>query len=254
MGHGGLETTEGLVPPSFAHLEVPETERKLAEDTSQKVMMGQELSRGELFALEAIIIPDKRPAVSINKGKYEVNSPDWLQLNNDPVKSTIEGVLPSIGKIEVDGYPGLPYGGTGFVVGSGLIMTNRHVAELFANGVGESKLLFISGRGSRIDFEHDPESDGKQLLRVRQIKLIHPFWDMALLEVEGLVEPHKPLRLIAAHGDDFSGTDVAVIGYPAFDPRNPSRRTAKSVWRSVQRQTPIAREVGGTPLRQQLWE
>lgn len=32
--------------------------------------------------------------------------------------------------------PSIPYAGTGFVVGEGLLMTNRHVAQLFSQGVG----------------------------------------------------------------------------------------------------------------------
>ena len=61
------------------------------------------------------------------------------------------------------GYPGLPYGGTGFVVGDGLLMTNRHVAELFAAGVGKEGLTFISGRGSSIDFARDPDGARRRM-------------------------------------------------------------------------------------------
>jgi len=38
--------------------------------------------------------------------------------------------------------------------------------------------------------------------------------------VEGLPSDHVPLALSLKHTEDLLGEDVAVIGYPAFDPRN----------------------------------
>jgi DNA/RNA endonuclease G (NUC1) len=43
---------------------------------------------------------------------------------------------------------------------------------------------------------------------------------MALLETEGLPESHPALQLTIEAPEAFAGQDVAVIGYPAFDPRN----------------------------------
>jgi S1-C subfamily serine protease len=145
-----------------------------------------------------------------------------VKLNQENVKTTLRKAIRSVGRVEVVGYPGLPYGGTGFVVGDGLLMTNRHVAELFTNGLGENELTFISGRRSLIDFARDPEGDEAHQLRVRSIKMIHPYWDMALLQVDGLSDEHSPLSLLLYPADEFKAKDVAVVGYPAFDPRNPS--------------------------------
>ena len=120
-------------------------EQKVVRSTFEKLKTGQELSPAEQFALEAIIIPDKRPAIDIVNGDFEVRHPLWLHYAADPIKSTLRKVLPSIGRVEVSGIPGLPYGGTGFVVGLGLLMTNRHVAELFSSGLGRDRLVFRPG-------------------------------------------------------------------------------------------------------------
>src|SRR5262249_11323041 len=56
-------------------------------------------------------------------------------------------------------------------------------------------------------------------LMVRRVVMIHPYWDMALLAVEGLGD-RNPLTLSLR---DMSGEDmieVAAVGYPAFDTRN----------------------------------
>ena len=45
---------------------------------------------------------------------------------------------------------------------------------------------------------------------------------MALVEVQGLLPVHKPLRLSAAPPEELAGRDIAVIGYPAKDWRNDS--------------------------------
>jgi hypothetical protein len=99
-------------------------------------------------------------------------------------------------------------------------MTNRHVAELFASGSGDKTLTFITGRGSAIDFARDPDADVAHQLGVRAIAMIHPYWDMALLRVEGLTDAHPVLSLIARPADEFNGRTVAVVGYPAYDWRN----------------------------------
>ncbi len=64
---GGLEFTEAP-PPDFEHLQLPGDERKVARHAYRKVVAGETLDRAEQFALEAIIIPDRRPAIDITRG------------------------------------------------------------------------------------------------------------------------------------------------------------------------------------------
>lgn len=99
-------------------------------------------------------------------------------------------------------------------------MTNRHVAEIFAKGLGDRGLRFTAGRHAAVDFMREFGSTQSQILDVSAIAMIHPYWDMALLRVEGLSTMHAPLQLSLDDVEDLAGRDVAVIGYPAFDPRN----------------------------------
>lgn len=198
------------------------SERQLVRSTVEKLADNRELSEPEQFALEAIIIPDKRPAVDVVDGDFEIQHPLWRHFGADPVKARIRSALPSIGRVEVFGIPSLPYGGTGFVVGPGLVMTNRHVAELFAAGLGRRDLVFRQGLGSGIDFKRERGSEDSQVLRVRKIVMIHPYWDVALLQVDGLSQANAPLALSLETPDALAEREVAVVGYPAFDPRNPA--------------------------------
>ncbi len=202
---------------------VPKSKQKKAHDAVQKVAMEKQLTDEEAFFIEAIIIPEKRPAIVIKDDDYEVVHEDWLHLNTDKgVKSRIRDAIPAIGRIELPNHPSLPYGGTGFVVGPDLIMTNRHVAEIFTSGLGLKELSFRSGLTAGIDFKREAQSTSSRFFSVRDILMVHPFWDMALLLVDGLDSSIKPLTLAQRPPEDIEGHEIAAIGYPAFDRRNNS--------------------------------
>jgi DNA/RNA endonuclease G (NUC1)/S1-C subfamily serine protease len=218
LDRSGTESLESMVEAN----RLVGTQRELVRSTIEKMVTQRELSPAEQFTLEAIIIPDKRPAVDVINGDFEVRHALWQHYRSDPIHARIRAALRSIGRIEVFGIPSLPYGGTGFAVGEGLIMTNRHVAELVAAGVGRRDLVFRPGLGCGVDFKRERDRDDKQFLRVRGIEMIHPYWDMALLRVDGLSGVNPPLVLSLEDPDQLNGRDVAVVGYPAFDPRNPA--------------------------------
>ena len=183
---------------------------------------GESLSPDELGQLEAIVLPRFRPALLISQGRFPTPPAPWTHLGDDPIRQRLETAFRSIGRVELPNSP-TPYAGTAFVVGPQLMMTNRHVAEAFAIGLGERSLVFRPGRTSAIDFGRELGQGRGTLLVVRKVVMIHPYWDMALLEVEGLEEQHPRLTLHSGAFDDLASreTEIAVVGYPAFDPRNP---------------------------------
>lgn len=190
-----------------------------AESAVEKARNREPLNDDELNALEAIIIPEQRPAIRIYDGDFTITHPLWLPFNSDPLKAALKALLPSVGRIDLPKHPSYPYGGTGFVVGENLIMTNRHVAEIFTAGLGET-LVFNTSFGTGIDFLREDENQQSRLLLIQNVEMIHPFWDMALLKVEGLGKDHPILTLSVTPPDALLGKNIAVVGYPAFDPRN----------------------------------
>jgi len=195
---------------------------KPATAALESAARGKEIPPQDQELLEAIIFEDIRPAIDIVDGAFTVTHPLWTQLSSNPAtRQRIEAAIPLVGRIELPGQTRIPYGGTGFVVGPGLVMTNRHVAELFAEGLGDRRLSFKTGAAAGIDLRREHGRPNGTVLSVRKVAMIHPYWDMALLAVEGL-PALEPLRLGLADARELAGRDIFIIGYPAFDPRNPA--------------------------------
>ena len=195
-----------------------------ANDGIDRLTSGHDdFSEGEADGLEAIIMPTLRPVAFIDGGKYPSLEDPWGHLNDTSVRAGLEPLFKSVGRVELaDSYPA-PYGGTGFVVGDGLLMTNRHVAAIFTGGLGRRELVFSPG-DSGIDFSAERLAVANHVpatvLDVKEVVMIHPFWDMALLRVEGLPADSKPLTLTTEPVDDLVGREIVVVGYPARDIRN----------------------------------
>jgi endonuclease G len=188
--------------------------RKLTEDRLP------EITPSEMLGLEAIILPRNRPVAFVRGESYDHLDDPWESLNGDTVKTSIASLLPLIGRVEVPSSPILPYAGTGFVVGRGLIATNRHVAQLFSQGLGLAIRYRVGD--AAIDFKRQidaPDDQRAAYLSVKGVVMIHPYWDMALLQVEGLTMD-RMLRLSIKSPEELIDRNVIVIGYPARDDRN----------------------------------
>jgi endonuclease G len=181
----------------------------------------QDLTQPEVFVLEAIVYPKTRPVVFVHRDTYDDLPDPWLHLNDPAVKQGLVPRTRSIGRVEVPNLPTVPFGGTAFVVGKDLMMTNRHVAELFTEGLGT--MLRYSPGDAEVDFGRRRDSlpdDRSMLFRVSKVEMIHPFWDMAILRMDGLSERVAPLPLSLLKPEELVDRDVVVVGYPARDFRN----------------------------------
>ena len=184
---------------------------------------GRPMNDAQRIATEAIIYPELRPVIDVVNDSYgPVTHRLWTHLSTDAViKGRLETAIHSVGRIELPNGP-LPYAGTGFVVGPGRVMTNRHVAEIFSNGLGDKSITFKSGLGAGFDLKRERGGGPGVIFRVVRVLLIHPYWDCAVIEVKGLPATAKPLLLSGEASQGLKDRQIAVIGYPAFDPRNPS--------------------------------
>ena len=202
--------------------------RSLSKDSDQarnglRALVGgrpEDLSSDQAIGLEAIVLPRYRPVIDVINGDFHTPPNPWTHLGSATARENLVRVIPSIGRIEVPKHPKLPYAGTGFVVGEGIIMTNRHVAEIFATGLGRQEIEFQSGQSASMDFRREVVPSAPVLLEVDDVLMIHPQFDMALLRVRGLSNQHPILTLDVSEPRDLAENDVVVIGYPAQDPRN----------------------------------
>lgn len=218
-GLEGIPSGDGLDA-----IDVPDTaEGAAARRGASKLERGQTeaIDDDELSGLEAIVMPKYRPAVFVRGGVFDAIERPWAHLNADAPRNLLQSTFASIGRIELINMP-WTYGGTAFVVGPDLLMTNRHVARLFSEGVGERTIRFHRGDAA-VDFKREidsAEDDRSACFQVREVVMIHPYWDMALLRVEGLGAGQRPLTLGVREPETLIGREVIVVGYPARDDRS----------------------------------
>ena len=224
---GGL--LEGL---PAAPSEPPLTARAIAvaAEAVDLAQNEQPLTREQEITLEKIIDYLQRPVLNVVNGAMSTPPEGWEFL--DDYRPMIERLLPSIGRIDVPGLTGVVYAGTGFMVGEGLLLTNRHVAEFFVDGVGAGPdfLTFRADTKAVFDPQYevgDPDpGTGPDLYSVKEALFVHPHWDAALLRVEprGNTTLPPPLQLASAPPPFFGGgalVNVVVIGYPYIDELSP---------------------------------
>ena len=190
---------------------------KKAADVAVRASRGGKVSAQDLYHAEAIVHRTKRPSHKIEDGKFSPFPGEFGYLTKrGSIRKGLASAFKSIGRIDIPERS--TYGGTGFVVGHNLVMTNRHVAELFTSGVGKTNVT-IRLKESEIDFNDEP-SDIADGFPLTECVMIHPYWDMALFRAD--LPKAKSLSLAVTPYKELlkNKQDVAVIGYPARDPRN----------------------------------
>lgn len=237
------QAQKAVLSDGLAHFRLPISDRviELGVSATEKALNGQELTADEEMVFEAIVVPGKRPVLDVIKGDITPPPPGWEVLAEH--RARIRAALPSIGRIDIPGLASIPYAGTGVVVGEGLLMTNRHVAQLFVQGVGAGPnyLRFTSEYSPRLDpryevGEAEPGADGV-LFEIVAPLLVHPHWDVALLRVRPVgPRPLPPPLVLARHpppqfGGGFSPF-IVVVGYPMLDGRN-NLAVQMSVFRQI---------------------
>jgi endonuclease G, mitochondrial len=221
-GRQGLESIARASGKASGGLESVSPESTNVQSGLEKLADNRhrDITPSEMFGLEAIVMKENRPVVFVRGNSYDDVGNPWSSLNTPEVKTRLSSLFPLIGRIELPTSTLVPYAGTGFVVGKGLIATNRHVAQEFSRGLG----LTIQYRGgdAAIDFKRQvdtPEDDHTAYLKVRGVEMIHPYWDMALLQVDGLPTDNM-LRLAVRSPEELVNHNIVAVGYPAPDPRN----------------------------------
>lgn len=175
---------------------------------------------------EAIILEFGRPSLLIRDGKPESPDSETWKSRLRPHESRVALAIPAVGRIELKHHPDYEWVGTGWLIENRYLVTNRHVAMIFAEKRGSEFVFRRSPSGpaieSRIDFREEHESPAAFELNIERIVYVSPlgdhYPDMAVLRVKDHADLPKPLLL--AHEDASEGSLVGVIGYPARDSRN----------------------------------
>jgi endonuclease G, mitochondrial len=208
--------------PGFEWVTGDEAETARAQTALAKLARGDDdaLGPNEIDAFEAIVLLRNRPVAYVERDTYADFEAPWQQLNAAGTRAALTPLLAAVGRIEMPDSLLIPYVGTGFVVGPGLVMTNRHVAQLFCQGVGERLLFQRSAAAIHFGRERDASGDYADASAVTGVVMMHPYWDMALLRTESTASEPAPLTLAAHEPRELIGRDIVVIGHPARDMRN----------------------------------
>jgi Trypsin-like peptidase domain len=195
--------------------------------------------RGEDSGLEAIILRFARPVHLVQKGTFR-SSPDGFP-ESERIAAVLEGgraplerTVPSVGRVDLRNHR-QEWAGTGWLVGPGLVVTNQHVARLFAEERGTG-FAFGTETGQRIhaliDWRREYHQPEESRFRVTEVVWMEPrasLHDVALLRIAPSGEDGEPLpRPIPLLTDrELSGGAVGrwvgVVGYPCNDSRANAR-------------------------------
>ena len=196
--------------------------RKPATAALESAARRKDIPPGDYAHLEAIIFEDIRPAIDIVDGTFTVTHPLWTQLSSDAaIKARIEAAIPLVGRIELPGNTRIPYGGTGFVVGPGLDHDQPPRRRTVRRGAGRQAPVVQDGRGRRPRPQARARPAGGDGARRAQ-----GGDDPSLLghgaACRRRASSGKPLSFGLADARELAGRDIFIVGYPAFDPRNPA--------------------------------
>lgn len=218
---GAVESTAETLAPDIGLELVPET---LGRHGLAEAIVLAEL-RPAFFVLESGI--DFADAVEADPALLKA-----IQHNETALTAACKGV----GRVDLVNHFSLPYAGTGFLIDDTLVVTNRHVAVVFAERL-RSGYRFRKGRfgadiEARMDYRRflgDPTRLRADVLEVLYIaRDDEP--DFALLRVAAQPDAQK-LDLLGQRQKVELGDPVAVIGYPAEDGDRNDRALMDEVFR-----------------------
>lgn len=191
------------------------------------------------LALEAVVRSSLRPSFYVSDDKIldqndaglspmaqQILSQMDLKFSDrqlfDSNRTMLEKRVRSTGRLNlISGFR--EFAGTGFLVDENIVVTNRHVANLFAQNDSLGQPFFrddIFGNEQRVelDSKNQFETTGRRTADVTKVLFIagagEP--DIALLQVANPTD--EPLELESATPEH--DLPVAAIGYPAKDPRD----------------------------------
>jgi phosphatidylserine/phosphatidylglycerophosphate/cardiolipin synthase-like enzyme len=145
----------------------------------------------------------------------------------DAKRRTVQPLMPLIGRIDVVGFPGTDFVGTGWFVDTDVVMTNRHVASLIARWDGRQYAFArgVAGKpmSSSVSTLHEFDDiavDVARVFAVTEVLYIElddgP--DIAFLRVKRRTDGARPDRIAVARADVGDNVPVFVVGYPARAP------------------------------------
>lgn len=183
--------------------------------------------------LEVLVRADgSRPSYLVRDGRIlaETAAPSlWSDLLEDPLREEgLRATLNGVGRIDAD-LPNAPYVGTGWLAAPDVIVTNRHVAEVFVDFKDPQGPRLRRELDPRIDFGHEYGQSGAEAPRKilsllfagphdTQDRRVQDPLDLAVFRIapaEAGAAERRPLALGLGAAATAPGARILVAGYPA---------------------------------------
>lgn len=175
---------------------------------------------------EAIVLFQGRPALLVQGGTFSVPTLDTWSGRLESHRTKLNRVIQSVGRVELLRHADYSWVGTAWVVDDRVLITNRHVASVFARKQGRD-FVFVQNPhgqpvGAQVDFREEYQGVSPFEVQVERVVYIADNSpqapDMALLLLARHDNLPPPIQLAAR--DAGLHDPVAVVGYPARDTRN----------------------------------
>ncbi len=195
--------------------------------------------------LEAIIYTTGRPVLLIKNDTFEKPvDPRWIE-PLEAARKAIEFAVKAVGKVEIMNCPGFSYGGTAWLVTPDIVVTNRHVANLFAEKKANKFVFSINHEkrtmGAAINFKSEhTESDSQEeaVFKVKSILHIEEKGgpDIAFLRISQTGDSDSPLNadpIPLSKNSIEPDRKVSIIGYPAFSSHEPDYVVMRRIFNDI---------------------
>ena len=206
----------------------PDIAKELAKAKDAKAT-AESTDRTHGLQPETIVLTQGRPVLDIKQGETiiefaDVESEIWRTRLTDSVPLLASGI-PAVGRIELSNHPrGVQWLGSGWLIHEDIVVTNRHVADKFAEHADNGTFRFLPGfdgtpMKSQVDFLEEFGVDHSHEFPVFEVvhmeKKSGP--DIAFLRIKPTGGQEMPTPVAVEQGTIDAGQQVAVIGYPARD-------------------------------------
>jgi phosphatidylserine/phosphatidylglycerophosphate/cardiolipin synthase-like enzyme len=186
-------------------------------------------------ALETIV-REERPVLFVKNDWIDVadatiigEEAKTLVADLDAKRSTMQALMPLVGRVDIEGFPGNDFLGTGWFVADDVVVTNRHVALLFARQDGR-RFVFARGVAGRpmepsLSTLHEFDDlavDQARVFAITDILYIEPEPgpDIAFLRVARRTDGAGRRFLEVTKDDVGDNIPVFTVGYPAKAPKS----------------------------------
>lgn len=198
---------------------------------------GMIVASAQRVVAEVLIKLTGRPALRVRGGRIEMTGAgEWRdRLYLLAASETMEANLARVGRIDAGG----AHVGTGFLVGPGLVLTNRHVLQMIAAPVPRRQTpdRWVLTEAATIDFADEPSSEtAASRFAITDIAAAGP----DPIEFDGIDLGHLDAALLVVESANLAGTklpdpldldpklaaadarrEILVSGYPAPPPSLP---------------------------------